>query len=349
MFARTRATPAGGAAAVTGRVPVARAFLACALLGLSATPSAAGVSVVHIAASGHGVGMPRWWDAQCYVITPAHVVAEAQGEIGIVAMHRRQASAEPFWSDPGHDLAVVKVTSGVEGACVEHSWTPSGALDHVLSHATQGTLRSLGEDGGERRMPVVISEVLGTHLEVAPVLAGAEIAQGQSGSVLEVAGRRAGMLLQVTMQGRGRVIRQDYLEQLLGPVFSAPPWPEPGATVCLRHDEATALLVEVFADAIRSAGATPRTDCGRHPGVMDTLTLTGSESVERLDENWIAVVDVTVVVSSDGRERGRRQLRASGGSTLSAARARAGVAADLREQLEKAENLQEVVGITIQR
>jgi hypothetical protein len=319
-------------------------------LAWSASPAAASTFVIHVAAGAqHGVGMPRWWDGHCYVITPEHVIHDAHGDIGLVGRHRRQARAVVHWRNEGLDLAVLKVTEGGDAACPERSWMPTGALDDLLSRATKGTLHGLGQDGGDRRSPVFLSKVQGTQLEVAPTLAGAEIVQGQSGSLLEVDGRRTGMLLQVTDEGRGKVMRADYMERILDPVFPSKRWPIPGRIVCLRHDKTTAPLVEPLADAIRAAGGLPRTDCRGRPNESDTLTLTGTETTDVFDGSWIVAVRATVVVEGDGREKGRRHLRVTGSSTLDARRAHDALAADLREQIEKADDLQSLLGISPNR
>lgn len=180
--------------------------------------------------NGHGILRDRG-DA-CFLVTPAHVVdfsdlVEIVGSLRVSTVGRLE---EMYYSD----LGVVRVER-VTGLDCGAPWSWGEGLDARLSQGRPALLRSRQEDGSLRQRQLVIVESDARFLAVRAEHPDDYLFQGLSGSLVQLGGEPAGMLMAVeAATGRGHVLRWDHLALLLTPFFGAPQHPNTGETA-VRH------------------------------------------------------------------------------------------------------------------
>jgi hypothetical protein len=213
---------------------------------LATSPARTQSVVLRGAEEGQGVLRPRG-QAECYVVTPGHVVQNAPPPIAVTGDRGERATAELRQSYPGIDLAVVELATGWGFFCPE--WDIPKDLQAMLADPSiEAVLRTREEDGSITFFPVWIRNVAADHVSVLARLPGDQITQGMSGSQLLIQGRFAGMLLSVeASRGTGRVIRSDVVDRHVRSFFAradtggaaVPSLPPSEPNLWLRTDQGT--------------------------------------------------------------------------------------------------------------
>ena len=214
--------------------------------------------IVHVSCGrGTGQGYAVSRPGECLVLTPKHVLV-SNADVTVTGETARRVPAERLRELPS-DLAVLRVAAD-SGICPAAA-TPPKALElrQALQRSVEGVLRTRTEDGRMVLTPVRLRDVGDEFLTVGWERVEDTIAQGMSGSLLEVEHRPAGLLQTVTAARKeARVIRLDRVQALAGPLGiravdeSAPPphgtrwWPiaasvavvgGAGALLATRKDE----------------------------------------------------------------------------------------------------------------
>src|SRR5262245_5412931 len=128
-------------------------LLALLLLALIAPQSAtlpdAGATVL-VQARENGQGILRARGAECFVVTPSHVVDGAAGAIRIVGERSAQTQAVLLRQFPG-DVTVLRVENGTSMPCAE--WPAIPDLKAMIRGRDTGTLSFREADGTRTLMP----------------------------------------------------------------------------------------------------------------------------------------------------------------------------------------------------
>ena len=220
---------------------------------------------IESADSGQGFLMTRL--GSCYAVTAAHVLRTSRlaklwgpGERELLGHGERVAV------DADADLVLLRVSGALAGRC---------GLDHVVG-APASRLRSeaaalvvyANGDGSVGRDQLDIVDVAPDLLHVRPAKSNAGIAQGLSGSLVEVAGSPAGMLLSVNNQDGVGTVRQYHdllprVRRLLDGLVG-----EPLATPRARTDSAemASNLAGSAAGAKLMSWSAPPTSAEHHAG-----------------------------------------------------------------------------------
>lgn len=206
-----------------------RAVLAClCLLPLLSAPALAAPEPVFVKAREHGRGLLRERNGECFVITPHHVVGD-ESRITIVARGRieRLARNETVY---GGDVALLRLESERPLGCSPF-WDTGEKLDEALRKNSEGVITSLNEDGSVERRAVHVTSYDERLIIVRPDSERDRFHKGLSGSLLEIRGAPAGMLMQVEPEaGEGMVLRTDHLSDIIHSFFAVEtPAPAPGA------------------------------------------------------------------------------------------------------------------------
>jgi hypothetical protein len=189
-----------------------RLALFLALLALFAACPLAAQHVGVRAGARVGRGLTYLRGAQCFVITPKHVVDDAD-DVEIIGAGSNRATARLLLSLP-QDIAILRVTSGDTELCAP--WPQYGDIDAVLASARDAMLRSRSEHGGSEQLPVYVTGFDFQGVDVRPVTG--EIHQGMSGSAVVVGSTTTAMLLEADAgSGSGRAIRVDRIEEAIVP------------------------------------------------------------------------------------------------------------------------------------
>jgi hypothetical protein len=150
---------------------------------------------------------------RCLALLPLHVAAET----ALPALLREGSPALRGEAtdviDLGDDAAVATMTGNITKRCGAAVGSISRNLDRLLRSNGLGTLRTVNGDGTLARLAVTIVDDDGRdYLRVLPTNDREQIRKGQSGSLLIVDDRTAGMLLSVhASTGVGTVMRTDTL------------------------------------------------------------------------------------------------------------------------------------------
>lgn len=163
-----------------------------------------------------GQGFNYLVNGTCYVVTPKHVLGDAQ--TANIMLPTRQY----FTADLAHvfdvDMAVLK-SNIPEAQCNRNTFLQVSDLKKLLDVYQTGVLKTRLADGSVLQSKIVINTVDETeYLAIKPERADEPFKQGYSGSILFVAEQAAGVLLEVDDEG-GVVYRADALTQMLDKHF----------------------------------------------------------------------------------------------------------------------------------
>jgi len=157
----------------------------------------------------------------CYAVSPTHVVHEGY----YAALVGGASSAPQGEADEGvtfgYDLTLMRVKGGIEKYCNE-SYKAAGRLDDTILNETIGHILTAGGLGGMTRQQVSIVSTDLFYLYVSPIDKNQPFMKGMSGSLLEISGKPAGMLMSVHGEtGNGKVLRYDRLMETIAPFFGS--------------------------------------------------------------------------------------------------------------------------------
>lgn len=184
------------------------------LLGMIALGFHAVAEPVFVAGAEDGQGFLRQRDGVCYLVTPQHVLGGAREAslTGNLALSHEAVLQRSY--DP--DLAILRVAGRIE---CPGRFPDGGALEALLSQTGEGRLVSRSASGALFHTPVEIIAADERFLRVR-ARAGETLFRGLSGSPMMIGGSTAGMLQSVDADsGIGTVLRQDYMNRLLGSWF----------------------------------------------------------------------------------------------------------------------------------
>lgn len=181
---------------------------------LSATVSASDVLVS--ANFNVGQGFHYRVNDTCYVVTPNHVLGDAQS--ANIMLPTRQYQTAELEQSFDVDVAILKATTPM-ALCNANSFLQVSDLNKLLGVYQDGVLKTRLADGSVLQTKVVIQAVDDSEfLAIKPERSDEAFKQGYSGSILFVAEQAAGVLLEVDDQG-GIVYRADALTELLNDYF----------------------------------------------------------------------------------------------------------------------------------
>jgi len=182
--------------------------------GQSAKPDAdAGV---HVQARQTGQGVLRARGAECFVVTPYHVVEGTTEAVRLSGGRSSQSKAEVLRQLPG-DLAILRVETAGSLPCAD--WTPPADLAGLLRSQTAGTLSVREADGSQTLMPVTFRGIDDEAVFVRPTRSDDQISKSMSGGSLLVNGVVVGMLLSVD-DGVGYVYQIDDIMRVSAGFFA---------------------------------------------------------------------------------------------------------------------------------
>lgn len=150
---------------------------------------------------------------ECTLLTPKHVVKGAN-TISVLTATRETFQAEIIELFETVDFA--KLSTNVPyWQCQNASLQTKTSLSTLLSVYDSGTVKTMVEDGSLKQITVQITRVDDTEfLEIIPVDSADNLKQGQSGSMLYVAGEPAGLLIEL-YEGKGLIYRVEAMEGLV--------------------------------------------------------------------------------------------------------------------------------------
>jgi hypothetical protein len=171
---------------------------------------------VHIQARQTGQGVLRGRGAECFVVTPHHVVEGSTEAVRVSGGRSAQAKAEVSRQLPG-DLAILRVDAAGSLPCVD--WAPPDDLPALLRGQSAGTLSMREADGSQTLMPVTFRGIDDEAIFVRPTRPDDQISKSMSGGSLLVNGIVVGMLLSVD-NGVGYVYQIDDIVRVSAGFFS---------------------------------------------------------------------------------------------------------------------------------
>lgn len=184
-----------------------------------------------------GGGMLRNRSNECFVITPAHVVARALPGFTVRGVGGATSTGEVV-RVLDSDLAIVRLQPG--GAVVCDDWIGPGDLAFALK--TPSGALVLREAGGSRSLiPVTVRRVEEEFVTVVASRPEDRLRRGMSGGLLLLNGAEAGLLLSVDSAGTGRVIRLDQIVRLTD-AFFGPASSQPSTTRIVDLDAAQSII-----------------------------------------------------------------------------------------------------------
>ncbi|MCK7460205.1 hypothetical protein [Idiomarina aminovorans] len=213
---------------------------ALALISSCFSASALSSDVLVSADFNVGQGFNYLIDNNCYVVTPKHVMGDAQSaNIMLPTRQYQTAELEHFFAV---DIALLKATTSA-AQCNTNSFLQISDLQKLLQVYQEGVLKTRLADGSVLQTKVVINAVDDSEfLAIKPERNDETLKQGYSGSILFVAEQAAGVLLEVDDEG-GIVYRADALTTALHDYFdlSVPDTSasEPTDTAAANDDETT--------------------------------------------------------------------------------------------------------------
>ena len=153
-------------------LPFLMAFVSVTLAAQSARPDAD--SGVFVEARQTGQGLLRARGAECFVLTPNHVVEDAPITFKVRGSRASQADVEKARQLPG-DMAILRVDKAGALPCAE--WSSAEDLSKVLRGRNAGTLSTREASGSQTLMPVSLA-LFTTRRLTPPLSAGRPDQQG---------------------------------------------------------------------------------------------------------------------------------------------------------------------------
>ncbi len=187
------------------------------LSSLLAGQSAVAGDRVFVRGSEEGRGVLRERNGECFVITPEHVV-DSSARIRVIDEKRHEVSAR-FEASYAPDLTVLRLAAGPVSC--SFLWDKGRGLSARLAKATVAVVLAQGATGATERFYMRVVSHSDRTVTIRPQSGDDRLRQGLSGSMVEIAGRPAGMLMQVDAEtGEGLVFRQDYVTSVMAPFFA---------------------------------------------------------------------------------------------------------------------------------
>lgn len=182
---------------------------------------------VYIRAAQEGQGILRARGTDCFVVVPAHVVANSRGVEATGAGARRSTGRLAKTREP--DLALVQLDAAGELTCDE--WLPVDNLDAMLENARYGHLKMRRFDGSTRAIPVLLGQQNGQYVTVRPAEPDNPdhaLRQTMSGATLVVNNAPVGLLMRLDKDLTSGLVHQlDDIMRITQPDFpdavQAPP------------------------------------------------------------------------------------------------------------------------------
>ncbi|WP_288356211.1 hypothetical protein [uncultured Cycloclasticus sp.] len=157
----------------------------------------------------------------CYAISPTHVVHEGYYASLVGAASTAPKGEADEGVSFGYDLTLMRAQGGIEKHCNESYKKPPNHND-IVSNATTGHILTADSLGNMTRQHVSIINTGLLYLYVEPIDQKQPFMKGMSGSLLEIKGKPAGMLMSVDAEtGNGKVLRYDRLMETIAPFFGA--------------------------------------------------------------------------------------------------------------------------------
>lgn len=202
-------------------------FLAFAVsLGIAVAEGGPAHVLVRGAEQGQGLLLKRF--DECYLLTAEHVLGKSvRAAVTEGGRDARLGQGSLVATFPEFDLALLRITGAASNACGTSIRNLATNLDELLVQRGNGYLSYVYEDGGIARTPVVAADIGPDQIRVRTVDPSEGILQGQSGSMLLVGDRPAGILLSVESGGEGRVLRFDVAIRRIEEFFRNPTPPPP--------------------------------------------------------------------------------------------------------------------------
>jgi hypothetical protein len=164
----------------------------------------------------HGAGISVGKGAECFVVTPLHVVEFARTII-VTDSKGRSAKAIRYQAPDGVDAALLKVETGHTLECPE-DWDDGSSGQAAIHEADFLISRKVKQRGMQQRRFFLGGES-STTLSLQPFSSteADRLVEGDSGSSLYAENRLIGMIVSVdTASGSGSAIKQSQLHALFG-------------------------------------------------------------------------------------------------------------------------------------
>ena len=185
-----------------------------------ACAAAASAQEVYINAGNIGQGVLRGHGAECFVITPAHVVKDVLDTVQVVGALRLTRKGEVQHKfEP--DFAIVRLADkGFE--C--DPWLPATNYEAMLNTQTAGYLSLREPDGTRTRIAVNFRGITENEIRILPTLPSDQIQESMSGAALLVNGALVGLLLSLDKTtSEGVVYQLDDVMRISEPYFRVAP------------------------------------------------------------------------------------------------------------------------------
>ncbi len=174
-----------------------------------------------------GFGITQKQGESCFAIAPA-LVASSNTQLYAIrpGIMRLPVEVKRTFEE---GFSIVRIV-GDTTMCNSESWSDGSHLVIALERTRIGALQIKASDGTEAQLHVRVDQIGPPgYLLISPVRDSDRLMAGMVGSRVVLENRHAGVLLDIDEQAnRGRVIRQDYLTNLVTPFFDS--WmeePEP--------------------------------------------------------------------------------------------------------------------------
>lgn len=155
----------------------------------------------------------------CLVLTARHVVPDAGVAISVVDRGGVKGDGSRVYTNDFYDLALITMADTAQVTCTS-TWPDSGWMSGVVD-GSLGEFRVVRHEANGRETVIRLTYAGGLRhqLTLAP-LDKLTVQEGDSGSLVEVAGRPVGIVQSVnTATDRVNVLRLDQIEQLVGDRF----------------------------------------------------------------------------------------------------------------------------------
>jgi hypothetical protein len=123
---------------------------------------------------------------------------------------------------PNYDLALLRASGPVAQECQSELSALNTSIDSIVNRQGEGVLSYVYDDGGMARTRFVVVDTGPEFLRLSPQRKEDSIAQGQSGGLVSISDRPAGILLSVDSSGTGKAMRFDFAVRTIERFFVEP-------------------------------------------------------------------------------------------------------------------------------
>ncbi|MBK6699584.1 MAG: hypothetical protein IPG55_06720 [Saprospiraceae bacterium] len=178
-------------------------------------------SSVYLEGNEIGRGILKERSGEIFVICPAHVIENTNGEVKVIGENNVQSKGEVVQSF-ANDLAVVRIVSG--GIQKNNIWSIPSNYSKMIDVIKSGYIEIRDNFGKASLMDVSIQEKDNQTVSIIPSSNSRAIIKGMSGSSMffNYEGNKVflGMLVEVTDEGKGIIIRADLMHNILSGFFT---------------------------------------------------------------------------------------------------------------------------------